>query len=73
MGGLSSAQFAAYARDQIRAADRILAEHTANGSMCCCGRVLPCSVVDAAASRRDHFVQVLARIVARRTIGRFRW
>jgi hypothetical protein len=72
MGVLSSAQFAAYARGQIRTADVILTDHTAQGPMCSCGRVVPCSVALAVTRRRIHFIDALARTVARPVVGRAR-
>jgi hypothetical protein len=67
---LSSAQFAAYARDQIRTADVLLARHVVRGTMCSCGRIVPCSVALTVAERRKHFVAALARIVAAPAVGR---
>ncbi len=72
MSGLSSAQFVAYAREQIRTADVILDAHTAHGTMCSCGRTLPCSVTLTITRRRAHYVHVLARVVTNRAIGRAR-
>lgn len=72
MGVLSSAQFAAYARDEIHAADVILTDHTAHGAMCSCGRVVPCSVAFAVTRRRAYFVGVLARVVAIPVVGHAR-
>jgi hypothetical protein len=41
---MSAGEFAACAREQIRAADTLLAQHRpANGSYCQCGRPVPCS------------------------------
>lgn len=70
MSLLSAPQFAAYAREQIRAADAILAGHTAQGVMCSCGRVRPCSVAVASTRRRSHFVETLAHRVTVPVVGR---
>ncbi|MGH2601341.1 MAG: hypothetical protein ACRDJ9_18380 [Dehalococcoidia bacterium] len=70
MNGLSSAQFAAYAREQIRNADLILTGHIARGPMCACGRLLPCSVATTVVRRRSHFVVALARVAATPAVGR---
>ncbi len=72
MSVLSSAQFGAYARDQIRTADVILAHHVTRGPMCCCGRIVPCSVAQGVAERRAHFIEALARLVAQPAVGRAR-
>jgi hypothetical protein len=69
MSALSSAQFAAYARDQIRTADMILAYHVAQGPMCPCGRVLPCSVALAVTKRRTEFIGALTRLTAEPVVG----
>lgn len=70
MSGLSSAQFAAYAREQVRNADLILARHAAHSTTCSCGRLLPCSVVTTVTRRRAHFVEALARVTTRPAVGR---
>ena len=72
MSVLSSGEFAAYARDQVRAADVILANHAARGAMCSCGRTVPCSVALAVSNRRAHFVDALAQLVAEPAVGRAR-
>lgn len=72
MSVLSSAQFLAYAQEQIRAADLIVAGHAGSGPLCRCGRVLPCSVALSLAARRSHFVAVLARRAASPAVGRAR-
>lgn len=72
MSGLSSAQFAAYARDQVRNADLILVRHAAHSTTCSCGRLLPCSVVTTVTGRRTHFIDALCRVAASRVIGRAR-
>lgn len=72
MGVLSSPQFVAYAHKQIRTADVILVRHTAQGAMCSCGRVLPCSVAHAVIMRRAYFVEARARVVANRAVGHAR-
>ncbi|MGH3738701.1 MAG: hypothetical protein ACRDT6_24340 [Micromonosporaceae bacterium] len=61
MSSLSGARLARYAREQIRAADVILAYHGPNGPLCSCGRVLPCSAAFAVTRRRSHFLCVLAK------------
>jgi hypothetical protein len=63
-----SEEFAGYARAQITAAEQILAGHRpGSGGLCCCGRLRPCSVVQACTSTRDHYragVALLEQTVA---------
>jgi hypothetical protein len=61
MGALSGEQFGAYARDQIAAAEQILARHyLIRGGDCSCGRPQPCSVARSCAQTRDHYRARLA-------------
>ncbi len=70
MGRLSTAQFVAYAREQIRTADVLLAGHALRGQMCTCGRVPPCSVALSLTRRRRHFIDSLACVLPGRAVGR---
>lgn len=60
MIALDSAGFAAYARQQLQAADAILAGHYAQGQMCSCGRPMPCPQALAVRRRRAYFAAHLA-------------
>lgn len=60
MTALTGTAFVRYARTQICHADRMLITHRDQGSMCSCGRVLPCSVADSIRRRQRHFVDQLA-------------
>lgn len=66
---MDSAQFAAYAREQIRTADVILAQHSELIVLCSCGRPLPCSVAASLARRRQYFVDCLAWFDAPTVLG----
>ena len=69
---LDAAGFAAYARQQIVAADLILARHDRQGVMCGCGRTVPCSQAIAVLRRREHFVAQLVRLGLVIAVGRAR-
>lgn len=56
--------FAGYARDQVAGAEAILDTHRRRATMCSCGRAWPCSVAQACAVRRDHFLNKLALLEA---------
>lgn len=60
MTGLDAAGFAAYARQQVLAADVILTGHYAQGPMCSCGRLMPCPHALAVRQRRAYFAARLA-------------
>lgn len=61
MRTLHSEGFVAYAWAQIAAAEQILAGHRpGSGGLCCCGRLWPCSVVQACTRTRDHYRAGLA-------------
>ncbi|MQA24014.1 MAG: hypothetical protein GEU94_00780 [Micromonosporaceae bacterium] len=64
MTRMDAVQFAAYACQQIRAADVILAQHREQVGLCSCGRFLPCSAVASVVGRRRHFVDRLGQIAA---------
>ncbi|MQA25278.1 MAG: hypothetical protein GEU94_07370 [Micromonosporaceae bacterium] len=69
MSGMDAAGFAAYAREQIRAADVILARHRGRVGVCSCGRLLPCSAAASVAGRRRHFVDRLGQVEASTVLG----
>lgn len=56
------ARVAGYAREQIAAADMILARHGARGSVCSCGRPAPCPQVLAVHRRRQYLAGRLAML-----------
>lgn len=61
MRALHSEDFAGYAQSQIAAAEQILAGHRPGShGLCCCGRLWPCSVVQACTRLRDHYRAGLA-------------
>jgi len=58
---LDRQRFAAYAKEQITAADQIMAgNRPAGGGVCSCGRTRPCPVAESCAGRREDCVAVLA-------------
>ncbi|MQA24850.1 MAG: hypothetical protein GEU94_05130 [Micromonosporaceae bacterium] len=69
MSRMDAAGFATYAREQIRAADVILARHREMVGVCSCGRLLPCSAAASVARRRRHFVDRLAQVEAPTVLG----
>lgn len=65
MRKLTRSQFEAYAKQQIEAAARIVAQHRPTRSgWCSCAREWPCSVVASCRQRRDHFEVKLALLDA---------
>lgn len=61
---LDPAGFVACAREQIRAADVILAGHYEQIPMCSCGRTLPCSQALTLRWRQQHFINQLVMLDA---------
>jgi hypothetical protein len=59
---------AAYARTQIMAAGRILAQHTDRAGMCSCGRPRPCPIKQTCDERLRHFHTTLALVEMTQTL-----
>ena len=57
---LTAEQFAEFAREQIRIAETLLAQHRAAGDMCRCGRVVPCPHAESLAGSLEHYRVQLA-------------
>ncbi|SRR5690606_29730292 len=57
---LTAEQFAEFAREQIRIAETLLAQHRAAGDMCRCGRVVPCPHAESLAGSLECYQSQLA-------------
>jgi hypothetical protein len=73
MSALSGEQFGAYAREQIAAAEQILARHyLTRGDDCSCGRPQPCPVAQSCTQTRDHYRARLALLEQSAALPRVR-
>jgi len=62
---LNKDQFAAYAHEQISAAEQILGRHRpGRNGWCSCGKQVPCSVFEHATATRDGYRAKLALLDA---------